>query len=289
MIVTAGGEVWAIDGPDTTLSKRPDRLICISFDELPASQTFTEIDRRMVCDVILEALKEHDVKAIGFVVGDYVKGDFDILGQWLNAGHLLGNMTGANSDLHEVGFENFIDDIITGHQMLEPMLSGFGQRERYFRYPFLHYGQNLETKRQVTGFLASQGVISIPATVVVEDYLYNLSLEKLGEEVDSASYYAIMEEYLNHVMDQLEEAEALSQEVLHRPCRHILQLRANRLNSAFCDELLTALQAAGYRFVSIDEALEDEVYGAPEGYSGARGVGWLHMIRYSDPNLLPAE
>jgi len=271
------------------LPKKKTRQICVTFDELPVSRGFGDVNRGEITARILNALQKHEAKAAGFVVADYIGGDFDLLGGWLNAGHVLGNLTNTHQDLHDLGAENFIREIEACDQALEPMLEGFGQKRRYFRYPFLHYGNNVEDKREVGGYLAARNRVVAHATVVTEDFLYNLSLEKLGDHPDTADITRIGSDYLSHVLEQLERAEQVATEVLHRDARQILLLRANRLNALVLDELLAAIAERGYEFISLDEALLDEVYGAPEAYFGSRVVGYLDMIKLSDPDLLPAQ
>ena len=196
-----------------------------------------------------------------------------------------------------MGIDQFSKDIAAGSEALETMLSGFGQGKRYFRYPYLHYGSTVETKRQVKLYLDEHGIAVAHATVVVEDYLYNLSLsrwtrwsrEERGQKGDSTEYRALRYEYITHVLEEIERCEQLAEEILKRPARHILLLRANRLNALFLDALLTAIEDMGYKFISLDRALEDELYSAPEAYFGQRGVGYLDMLKQSDSDLLPAE
>ena len=269
--------------------KKAPKEICITFDELPVAESFDTVDGSAVIKQILEALKKHEVKAAGFVVGKNIGGSFDLLGQWLNEGHLLGNLTYSHQHLNEMGIEQFIKDIATGSERLEPMLSGFGQKRRYFRYPYLHYGSTVETKRQVKLYLDEHGIVVVHATVVVEDYLYNLSLEKMKARFDSTDYPALRYDYVTHVLEEIERSEQLAKEMLKRPARHILQLRTNRLNALFLDALLTTIKDMGYKFVPLDYALKDKLYTAPEAYFGLRGVGYLDMLKQSDPDLLPAE
>jgi hypothetical protein len=146
-----------------------------------------------------------------------------------------------------------------------------------------------EIKREIRGFLDHQEMVIAHATVLPEDYLYNLTLEKLGKEPDSNDYFALMNEYLNHVLDEVERAERLAHELVNRPVNQILLLRMNRLNAIYLDELLYALEDMGYEFISLDEALSDNVYFEPEGYFGGRGVGYLDMIYLSDPDRIPAR
>ena len=269
--------------------KKTSGQICITFDELPVASSFAETDPQLVTAGLLAALKNHEAPAAGFVVGGRIEGSYDLLGAWLNDGHLLGSLTNSHQDLHQLSWEPFIQDLSNGHNALEPMLSGFGQKQRFFRYPFLHYGSDVEAKREVKRYLVANDIFTAHATIVVEDYLYNLSLEKLGEDIDSTDFVGIRDEYLEHVRVQVKRAEGQAAEVLKRRCRHILLLRANRLNAEFLDGLLTLLEDEGYSFISLDRALDDELYSAPEAYFGARGVGYIEMIRNSDSDLLPAE
>ncbi|HUV31009.1 MAG TPA: polysaccharide deacetylase family protein [Acidobacteriota bacterium] len=269
--------------------KKSNKEICITFDELPAARSFGEVDRQAVNYLILDALKRHKVKAAGFIVGEGIEDSFDILGQWLNDGHTLGSMTFTNQDYNYIGIEAFIEDIRRGIATIEPMLSGFGQKKRYFRYPYLHYGTTVEGKKQAALFLADQNVAVVHATVIPEDYLYNLSLDKLGKVPDSAAFDKLLNEYINHVLDELERMERLALDLVKRPVRHILLLRANRLNAVYLDELLGALENAGYKFITLDRALQDKVYSRREAYYGLKGLGYLDMIANSNPDLLPAE
>lgn len=269
--------------------KSGKKEMAITFDELPGSQSFGEVDYQAINYLVLQALKKHKVKATGFVVGSYIEDNFDLLGEWLNQGHQLGNLTFNQQDFNDVDFDSFIRDIVHGEDALEPMLEGFGQKKRFFRYPYLHYGTSVEGKREVQQFLEDHNITVAHATIVVEDYLYNLSLEKVGKTPDSAQYEQLMNDYINHVLDQIEGTERMAREVLGRPCRQILELRANRLNAIYLDEMLTQIEKIGYKFISLDRALNDKLYEAPEAYYDLKGVGYIEMLMRSNPDLLPAE
>ena len=269
--------------------KEPKKEICLTFDELPEASSFQDSDRNAIAYLTLQTLKTYEIKAAGFVIGERVETSFDILGQWLNEGHTLGNMTYSNPDLNEIGIENFIENIRMGEETISQMLEGFGQKKRYFRYPFLHYGDNVETKRQIDLYLNHEDYIVAHATVVPEDYLYNLTLEKLGKVPDSAAFLSLMNEYVNHVIDEVERQEAMAKELLGRPVRQIMLLHFNRLNAVYLEDIILALKDLGYEFVSLDRALADDVYSMPEGYLGGRGVSYLEMLIKSNPDMIPAQ
>ncbi len=265
------------------------KRMCITFDELPFAESFEDTVPEDVLGPILQVLKEHEIKAAGFVVGKRIDNSYDLLGEWLNEGHVLGNLTYSHADLHEIGIEQFLKDIAAGKEAIETMLSGFGQERRYFRYPFLHYGTTVDTKRLVRAYLEDNNFLTAHVSVVVEDYLYDLTLQKLGHSPDSGSVNQLLDEYVRHVHEQLRLAELLSRKLFSRNCIHILQLRANRLNSLALPRLLEEFKELGYSFVRLDTALRDKAYAAPEAYYGSRGISYLEMIDRSDPDHLPAQ
>ncbi len=61
--------------------KSKEKEICISFDELPAAQGFHDSDRKAINYLILQALKKHEVSAIGFVLGEQIEESFDLIGE----------------------------------------------------------------------------------------------------------------------------------------------------------------------------------------------------------------
>ena len=184
--------------------KTTPKQICLTFDELPAAEGFGGVDYEAVSFLLIEALKKHEVKATGFVVGSQIEGKHDLLGRWLNEGHTLGSMTYSNQDYHGLGIEQFLREVREGTESIEGVLSGFGQKKRFFRFPFLHSGLTVEGKRQATMFLESLDNINVSATVLPEDYLYNLRLTKMGKQPDSTEFVALLNEYINHVLDEIE-------------------------------------------------------------------------------------
>lgn len=269
--------------------KKFTKELCLTFDELPASREFGDVDVKGIDSMILKTLKEHKIKAAGFVVGSYIEESFDILGEWLNNGHTLGSMTYSNQDFHQIDLQSFTKDIAMGAQALEPMLAGFGQKKRYFRFPYLHYGTKFEDKDAAMIFLEDRNIVVAHATILVDDYLYNLTLEKMGKSPDSFRIEQLRDEYLEHLEAELEAAEYKAKDVLGKNCRQILQLRANRLNAFFLEDIIALIESFEYKFVTLDRALKDPLYVKAEAYFGALGVGYLDMILLSDPDILPAE
>jgi hypothetical protein len=65
-----------------------------------------------------------------------------------------------------------------------------------------------------------------------------------------------------------------------RQIAQIFLIHANRLNGEMLGEMLTRLEERGYRFVSLESALEDEAYSTPDHFVGPAGISWFHRWSY---------
>ena len=264
------------------------KQICLTFDDLPVVRVHDPLERQTITDDILFALEEHGVQAAGFVVGDNIEGDTDILYSWRASGHLLGNHTYAHSDLNELPAKFFLEDIRKGFKTIETILDETGQEAIYFRYPCLHYGNTSAAKEVVARYLSDKGYTVAHVSIDTDDFAYNLKFEALYKAADSIGIIRLGNEYFDHIMERIKAAEKLADDLIGRPIKHILLLHANRLNAAFLDDLLTEITACGYRFISLNEALSDPVYSIKDTYIGPKGLSILERIANSDPDLLPA-
>ena len=65
---------------------------------------------------------------------------------------------------------------------------------------------------------------------------------------------------------KFEFCEQAANDLFGRPIKHILLLHANELTADNLDGLATMLKNRGYRFVTLEQALKDPVYQAPDKY-----------------------
>lgn len=263
--------------------------ICITFDDLPVAQIADRIERLKITEDILEALDELNISATGFVVGSEIGSDKDILISWLEAGHTLGNLTYSCPDLNELPPEFFIGDIEKGGNAIENLLIKFGQKKRYFRYPYLHYGNDPKTKKVVADYLYRNGYKVGHVTVNSDDFAYNLQYEKVRQGSDSLEQVRLGNEYIDHVIGQLENAEKRADEIVGHPIRQILLLHVNRLNSVYLPDLLSEIKLRGYSFISMGKALADPIYSESETYVGPKGLSYLERIDTANADFLPAR
>jgi hypothetical protein len=94
------------------------------------------------------------------------------------------------------------------------------------------------------------------------------------------------------MMRMVEFYEGQSQGLFDREIPQVLLLHANALNADHLDKLVEALRLRGYRFVELDEALQDPAYSSEDTYTGPGGITWLHrwaLTREVDPSLFRGE
>ena len=271
------------DKKNIETKKSLSKKIAITFDNLPGEQIYSINERTEINKLILESLKKQNVPATGFVVGEYVEGeDWESIVSWLENGQTLGYHTYSGQEIQDMPMGLFISDIIKGKEAIEDLVSTYKQKMRFFRFPYLHYATNAKTKLNIIDQLVKMNTRIAHVSITTEDFVYNMSLEKILKTGDSLDMYYLRQEYLNHLAERIAHFEDLAKEVVGRPIRHILQLRANRLNSLLMDDILTEIADKGYQFISLREALKDKVYRKPEKYYGDKGLSFLERIKYSD-------
>jgi hypothetical protein len=60
------------------------------------------------------------------------------------------------------------------------------------------------------------------------------------------------------------------------PARIPASTRRRSRHADYVDRLALNIEARGYRFISLEQALEDDAYRLPDTYVGDWGISWLH-------------
>ena len=244
------------------------------FDEAYLSQQFTRL---------VDALTAADIEAIGFVNEHrlYRKGQLDptrvsLLQQWLDAGMELGNHTYAHVSLNSVGAEAFEDNILRGEAVTRPLVAEADGKLRYFRHPFLHVGKDMPTRQRVERFLQQHGYTVAPVTILSEEWVYAAAYDNALTGNKEELLPRIGQAYLEHMEQAIVHAETLSRDRFGRNIDHVLLLHANMLNAEYLPELIEIFRGRGYRFTTLDEALQDRAYATRDTYARSGGDSWLH-------------
>ncbi|HEY0662389.1 MAG TPA: polysaccharide deacetylase family protein [Lysobacter sp.] len=274
-------------------AEEPDRRIAVTFDDLPWASLEPATPPTASGSIppaiaehyprLLATLKQQKVPAVGFVnesrllSKDQLQADrVAMLEQWLDAGLELGNHTASHLDLHQVGVDAYTRDILIGERHLRPMLARRGQAPRWFRHPFLRTGRSAEEKVALGAFLEQHGYRIAPVTVTNSDWAWAAAYRNTLASNDADTQARLRRDYLAYMLMRVSYFERRSTTLLGYPLPQVLLLHANELNAATFADLAAALRGRGYRFVSLEEAMQDPAYQRPDDYTGALGTSWLN-------------
>ena len=202
------------------------------------------------------------------------------LTRWLkNKNVIAGNHSYSHINYADTTLKGFQQDILKGEQLTIKITN---QRPRYFRFPYNSLGNDSIAHASITKFLTDKGYIKTPFTVESEDWAYNTLYENALKNRDNDKARQIGEQYVTHTLDLFQYFEALTQQLYGSAIRHIYLCHDNRLNTDYMEKLLNALRANGYSFITLKEALEDNVYQSNEHYFGRYGFSWIYRWQQND-------
>ena len=265
------------------------REVAITIDDLPRGGDSAERDLdavRAMTEKLLRPFRSERIPVTGFVnegrnVDFGADGLREVLDLWLDAGADLGNHSYSHLNINNVPLAEFTADITRGEPLVEAALAARGRTLRYFRHPFLFTGPTPEVKAGLQQFLAEQGYVVAPVTLDNADYMF-AALYTRPEYRER-----VLEAYVPYMESVVESFEAAAIALAGREFAQVLLIHANELNADLMPELLAMFRRRGYSFVTLEQALADDVYRLPEEYVGRGGSSWIH--RWTRTKGLPTK
>lgn len=267
-----------------------ERAVAVTFDDLPGppgglvSNDIAAL--RANTAKLLATFHGHAIPVVGFVnegklivEGESAEGRTArtaILKMWLDEGLDLGNHTYSHHSLNGTPLAEFEADVVRGEPVTRGLLEEKGMRLRYFRHPFLQVGLDLEKRRAFEAFLKDHGYTIAPVTIDNDDYIYAAVYAEALRHGEKILATRIGTDYVRYMDSVFGFVEDVSERLTGRPIRQTLLVHANALNADFFGDVAKVLEKRGYRFVTLEAALEDEAYALPDTYVGNWGLSWLH-------------
>lgn len=262
------------------------RTVAVTIDDLP----YTGGDANLTAatdatEKMLNALVAFKVIASGFVTGKNVLIDgetdarINLLRQWRDSGMRLENHSFSHRSFNKLPLAAYLDDAVQGSLFPELVMRETGDSMTFFRHPFNHTGPDAAAKAAFAEFLAERRLQLAPFTIEHADYLFNKLYVDAFLRADSAEMKKIGAAYIVQTDIAFAFGEHLSQETFGREIAQIFLIHTNLINAEYLPDMLARIQARGYKFVSLSEAMTDSAYAAPEVYVGKFGISWLHRWR----------
>lgn len=191
-----------------------DKTIALTFDDGP-DPVYT--------DMILDVLKEKDVKATFFLIGKKMKQYPLVTERIFNEGHCLANHTYTHTDLKGKSFRNVYLSILLTEQILD---SVSGKTLKLFRPPWGHITSEEKVNLKKFGFKI------VLWDVNSKDFKPNIPVSEIFNNVIAGA--GDKKIVLFHDSDY--------------------QCKASRKNTVLAlPQIIDSLKEKGYRFVTIDE------------------------------------
>jgi peptidoglycan/xylan/chitin deacetylase (PgdA/CDA1 family) len=261
------------------------KMIAVTFDDLPfvrinqfSNKQLNERTIRM-----LDACLQYNAPATGFVnlskvysngVRDEAK--YNLLKLWPEKGFDLGNHTFSHPDLNTTSYFDFTADIDRNENEINQLLKPFGKVMTFFRYPYLHRGTNQFITDSVAAYLVEKNYTDAAVTIDNAEWIFASAYDSLLKTGDQSLIAQLGRDYVDYMIRKTQYFDQESVKLFGRSIRHILLLHANSLNSDYADDLLQALHNEGYTFISLSEALKDDLYLTTDRFYGRGGISWLH-------------
>jgi len=232
---------------------------------------------------ILGALRRHHAPAVAFVVGSKVleardvDGRLSLLRAWRDAGVRLANHGYDHLHFQTTPLARYEDNMVQGDVVPALLMNETGAKPLYYRPPYNQTGPTREIRDDFRAFLAARDYTLAPFTVEDVDYAFDDLLRNAAG--DSARRARIEATYRAFFDTTMAYGEKVARETFGREIPQVLLLHANRLNARNLGWILSRLEARGYHFVALREALRDPAYATPDGYVGRWGISWLDRWR----------
>lgn len=281
--------LWAAPTPALT----QDRAVAVTFDDLPY-----QAPDAVLCDPaqamaltedFVAMLRPLDTRAAVFVnegkVCDERRADLlpALLDVWLDAGLDMGNHTFSHINIHRNTVEAYLGDVDRGAPVTRAVMEARGRRLRFFRHPYLFTGETPEKKAAIAVGLTERGYTIAPVTIDNNDWMFAALYRDAEAAGDETLKARIGEAYVAHMTTVLDHWEPYSAELADgREPAQVLLLHAHTLNRDWYPRIHALYRARGYRFVALDEAMTDPIYGRPDDYVRANGVSWLHRWTFTE-------
>jgi len=256
--------------------------IAITLDDAPFGYSAGMSDDKRVeaVDRILVALKKYKVDATFLVTsGNITAGNQIILDRIKTAGHQLGNHTHRHFNLNNVSAARYIADIDSCK-----LLAGKWFNSNYFRYSMLRRGDTRAKRDSVYAHLKAKDYTIAPVSMDNNEWIYNRDYSRVLAKEDQENMDRIGEEYLKHMQEIATNYQKMSEELMGREVSHILLIHANPINADYLDHLLSWFKKEGWKFITLDEAMEDQVYRIPTDSVYLRGASVLDIIKRERSN-----
>jgi peptidoglycan/xylan/chitin deacetylase (PgdA/CDA1 family) len=247
-----------------TSSEEVTPQVALTFDD-PQTEEDAGLGWQAVNHGILSVLAEQKIKSILFVCGKRVDSTAgaELVAEWDRSGHLIGNHSYSHLNFNSssdgekgdgVTLAQFESDALKN----EPLIRGYGNFRRLFRYPFFKEGDTAEKRDGMRPFLRERGYRIGRATIDASDWAIDARMANRVKPA-SADLTGYRDFFLDHIWQRAQFYKSLAAQ-MKLAVRHTVVLHHNALNAMFLGDLIAMFRTNGWAVIDAEYAYQDEIY-----------------------------
>lgn len=236
------------------------KRVAITFDDIPRhAGNFMSPDERALR--LIAGLDEAGVEQAAFFV---TTGNLDTpdgtggetrIRAYAAAGHVLANHSHSHSSLYTEEADAYLADLDRAAAWLE----GKPNTREWYRYPYLHEGNDEAKRDAVREGLRARGLLNAYVTIDNYDWAIDGLANRAVADGRVLDMEALRDLYVETLVDAAEFSDRVATEVLGRSPVHVLLLHETDLNALFIGDVVAGLRAAGWEIATADEAFADAI------------------------------
>ena len=243
--------------------------IAITFDDAPRpdSRLFSGEERTQK---LISSLKKANVRdVLIFVTTKYITDQTKKrLEAYVDAGFHLGNHSHSHFSAHKEDIGAYLSDITVASDELKK----FENVVPFYRYPYLHEGNDRKTRDSIRQHLISMGYRNGYVTVDNYDWYMDSLLQKALSNGKQVDYDALKKAYVSILWEAILFYDKIAHKTLGRSPKHVLLLHENDMAALFIDDLIEHIRSQGWKIISPQEAYEDPIaFRAPDVLFNGQG------------------
>jgi peptidoglycan/xylan/chitin deacetylase (PgdA/CDA1 family) len=146
------------------------------------------------------------------------------------------------------------------------------------RFPYLHEGETIEKRREVSRFLKDRGYRVAQVTLNFDDWAFNDPYARCLAKNDAAAVEWMKDSYLRRAAESLSAGIKRARLVFGREIAHVMLLHLGALQTAMLPRLLDLLEEQGFELVTLQEAQSDPAYAVEVDRAFPSGATWLEQV-----------
>lgn len=254
--------------------------VAITIDDVPNTSKFK---RDHFESILLNKLDSLNIPIDVFInegniyKNEHVSKNFDLLNQWVERNYIgIGNHSFSHSRYSDIGLDSFAIEIDKGESITRELSKLYHKKLKYFRFPYNDLGKDSLQQIQIANQLHQKNYIIAPFTIESSDWVFNYLYEYYLKNNQKEKAENIGNLYIEITLEYFSFFDSIAINQYGRHINQIYLCHDNSINADYIEVLVQKLTEKGNSFVSMEEAMKDEVYNQPNNYFKKWGISWVY-------------